>query len=186
MDTAGSQLQFFEASTEGAIRRPMVPPSRLELRQDHVILLGILGLIGVSIIFACGVERGKRLARAERVLIAPSSTSTAKSPPAVPSSAPSTSERRSAPSEKPASAPRGPKRLVSGNGRFAVQVVSYSKPELAARELKRLQAKGESAFLVKKQNTTVLYVGPFDSQKGAKNKLAGLRSRYQDCFVRSL
>lgn len=197
MTNAASQLQLFETPVTGTIRRPAMPPTRLELRQDHVILLGILGLIGVSIIFAWGVERGKQLARGERLLIAPSNPASEESPLRVgtthnipsssaKSSSPVKIERQAPPAGKPVNAPRTPKRLAGTNSRFAIQVVSYSQPALAAQELKRLQARGESAFLVKKQDKTVLYVGPFDSRQRAKDKVAGLRSRYRDCFVRSL
>ncbi len=186
MTNAESQLQLFETTVTGTIRRPVMPPARLELRQDHVILLGILGLIGVSIIFAWGVERGKQLARGERLLISPSNLASEESPRSVPSSRPVTTERQAPPAGKPVNAPRAPKRLASNNSRFAVQVVSYSKPALAAQELKRLQARGESAFLIKKQDKTVLYVGPFDSRQRAKDRVASLKQRYRDCFVRNL
>ena len=195
-----AQLQLFEMPAAGRIRRTMAPVGRLELRHDHVILLGILGLIGIAAIFACGVERGKQLARVERMLIVPSSASSAAS-----SSASSTSstersldragspaastpdtERAGRSAPKPVGVPRGQKRLASPTTRFAIQVVSYSKPELAVRELKRLQAHGEAAFLLTQERRAVLLVGPFPSRQHAAKRLSTLKQRYQDCFVRNL
>jgi len=204
MDETTSQLEFFEAPNPGVIRPLITPVGRLEVRHDHAILLGMAGLIGVAVIFAGGVERGKQLARTERVLMAPPSSRSSSSSSASSSSAsPATSlnspeparagassspitPRQSTPSPKPATAPRVPKRLAESSARFAVQVVSYTKPALAARELSRLQARGESAFLIKRADKAVLFVGPFTSRKLAKDKLAGLKPRYRDCFVRSL
>jgi hypothetical protein len=206
MNDEASQLQLFEMPATGTIRRAMAPARRLEIQQDHAILLSMAGLIGLAVIFAGGVERGKQRARVERALVAPSSppssssTSSGEEPLDVvrnssvssdrvleSSGTPSSvTERKTPPTPKRDSAPRGPKRVVSTTSRFAVQVVSYSKPELAMRELKRLRAHGESAFLVKKQDKAVLFVGPFTSRQRANNKLVGLRPRYRDCFVRSL
>ena len=70
--------------------------------------------------------------------------------------------------------------------RFAVQVVSYEQPQLAQRELQRLHARGEQAFLIKRQERVVLYVGPFPSKDTAGLKLQLLRQQYRDCFIRVL
>lgn len=206
MNEESLQLQLFETPAPWTIRRTMVPARRLEIQQDHAILLSMVGLIGLAVIFAGGVERGKQLARVERALVAPSgpasssSTSSGEEPRSVgrnssvssdrvleSSGTPSSvTERKTPPTPKREDGPRGPKRVASTTSRFAVQVVSYSKPDLAMRELKRLQVHGESAFLVKKQDKVVLFVGPFTSRQRANNKLVGLKPRYRDCFVRSL
>jgi cell division septation protein DedD len=58
--------------------------------------------------------------------------------------------------------------------------------QLARRELQRLQERGERAFLVNRGQYTMVYVGPFGSRDNAREKLPQLRSRYQDCFVKTL
>lgn len=197
-----AQLEFFETPNPGTLRPLIAPVGRLEMRHDHAILLGMAGLVGVAVMFAGGVERGKQLARTERMLMAPpsshssssSSASSSSASPATPLNSPEhanapssrTTLRQTTPSPKPSTAPRAPKRVAESSVRFAVQVVSYTKPEFAARELKRLQARGESAFLIKRADKAVLFVGPFTSRKLAKEKLAGLKPRYRDCFVRNL
>ncbi len=41
----------------------------LHLRYDQLILVGVAGVIGVTVVFAFGVERGKQLARAEQSVV---------------------------------------------------------------------------------------------------------------------
>ena len=69
---------------------------------------------------------------------------------------------------------------------YAVQVVSYRQPQLAKRELNRLQGLGERAFLMLRGGYAVLYVGPFPSKEHALEKLVGLKTRYQGCFLKVL
>ena len=67
-----------------------------------------------------------------------------------------------------------------------MQVVTFSRPHLAKQEMERLHARGERAFLVMRDGRTVVYVGPFPSKTNASQKVASLRTLYQDCFVRTL
>lgn len=186
-----SQLELFHVPTERPRRRPhsMIGMTSWQIRQDHFMLLGIASLVGVSVVFALGVERGKRLARAERPLLIHSLGASSVRP-APTSAAP---ESLSAPAgllpSRPA--PSSARRPASGPerkepSRYAIQVVTYSRPALAQRELQRLQQRGERAFLVVKQGRVVLFVGPFPTKENASAKLTSLRQRYQDCFIRSL
>lgn len=143
----------------------------LQLRHDQLVLVGIVGLIGVTVVFACGVERGKQLVRAEFFAQQAASTREPASAPAVSPPAPKATQ---------------PKKPLGGRSRYAVQVVTYSRPQLAKLELDRLKARGEAAFLVIRDGRTRVYVGPFPSRSNADKKLAQLKTRYQDCFVRSL
>ena len=76
--------------------------------------------------------------------------------------------------------------MATKSPQFAIQVVSYRQPELAQKELQRLQQRGEHAFMLLKQGTAALLVGPFSTKETASVKLTGLRSLYHDCFVRNL
>ena len=166
------------------------------MRPDHAVLGVILLLIGTSVVFAFGVERGKHVARTEPGIFEPSASvsqhqasaagpgeTLATRPPmggkgsAATSSAPNTVPKQ--PSPKPG-------KTIVPKSRFAVQVVSYSQLKLAQRELQRLQQRGEEAFLVSSQDRTVLLVGPFVNKERASSKLVSLKRRYQDCFVRAL
>jgi cell division protein FtsN len=172
----------------------------LQARYDQLVLAGIVGLIGMTVVFACGVERGKQLARAERALLtreeprapAPAAVGTEPSmaSQAVPAVSPvkgGESEGGPVPSLKPLTPKaKPPSKPGVGKSRYAVQVVTYSRPHLAKQELQRLKANGEPAFLVMRDGRTRVYVGPFPTKGNAQEQVARLKARYQDCFVRSL
>lgn len=202
-----SQLELFDVARQTA-PRPSSPQATgrvfINLRYDQLILSGMAGLIGLTVVFASGVERGKQLVRSERVLLArqePQAPVAKSSTEQTKASTTSTEQPKAAPS--PASAPakaKTPKRVVeapaapvtrkaaktSGSSRYAVQVSTFTRPHLAKQELDRLRARGEKAFLVIRDGRTMVYVGPFPSKTNASEKVANLRARYQDCFVRTL
>ena len=218
--TPEGQLELFDLTS-----RPAQPPHHreavgrllLQLRYDQLVVAGICGLLGVTVIFASGVERGKRLVRSERMLLARQQPAAAQTPapsssrpsaedaaiPAAPSATMGTPlERKGAPAPAATQKIKGPSKLAAdsmgssgqqkktekaaGRSRYAIQVVTFSRPHLAKRELDRLQAVGERAFLVMREGRTVVYVGPFPSKMNASAKLTQLRSRYEDCFVKTL
>jgi len=193
------QLELFDFSAHPRPKpRSRYPLGRLwvSARYDQLLLLGIAGLIGLTVVFACGVERGKHVARAQPRLL-PAQDATAGRGEARPSESaatrvPSTSVTppQALPAKTKASpVPRAlgePSKPVKGRSRYAVQVVSYRTPQLAKEELGRLQSAGERAFLILRGGYAVLYVGPFPSKEHAQEKLPGLRTRYHGCFVKSL
>ena len=179
------------------------------MRPDHAVLGLILLLIGTSVVFAVGMERGKRLVRTEPGVLEPLAAvpqrqASAASPgealatrPVIggkdgsatpPAPAREALDRPGAPMTNiaPTQPPRKPSKMSAPKSRFAVQVVSYRQMKLAKRELQRLQQRGETAFLVTRQDRTVLLIGPFVDKERASSKLASLKRHYQDCFVRTL
>ena len=218
-----SQLELFKGEAPSAR-----PPHRetlgrflVQARYDQLVLVGIAGLIGVTVVFASGVERGKQLARTERALLTrepriptsprsnllergshtglpvvrgePPTASTTSVVGTEPSVASQVVPKggKSAGGAVPSLTPPAPKRKppskpALAKSRYAVQVVTYSRPLLAKQELQRLQAKGEPAFLVMREGRTSVYVGPFPTKGNAQEKVARLKARYQDCFVKSL
>ncbi len=200
---ATQQPELFSGLQESPRRRGGTI-GHLQIRQDHAVLAMIVGLIGLSVVFAVGVERGKQVAQAEHPLL--DSHATVVSPRGGPSAeapsdeakanADSSSERvtdapsrRVAPQPKtvPNSQRKAPK-AVAGQSRtrYAVQVVSYTRPTLANQELQRLKEQGEQAFLIVKPDRMALLIGPFPSKSAAATKLATLKRRYQDCFIQNL
>ena len=194
------QLELFDLTHQSSPqpRRDMLGRLSLHLRHDQLVLAGIAGLIASTVVFACGVERGKQLVRAERAVLAKQqpetapSTSSVKSPGAVlPGTRPAVSETTSQPRETREPGPLTPKGKQPGKpavakSRYAVQVVTFSQPHLAKAEIGRLKANGESAFFVMREGRISVYVGPFPSKTNAAQKVTMLRSRYRDCFVRTL
>ncbi len=198
----GGQLELFEVRRQAAPRqRISLGRSVVEVRHDQLLLLGIGCLLGLTTVFALGVERGRRLVRSERRLLeadaarpAPETKARAASgaaprPAAVePAAAPAAQQAVETPPAAPVKvAPSpAPKTPAGGRGRYAVQVVSYRQVRLAHAEMERLQTRGERAFLVSRGDYFVVYVGPFPSTDVAREKLAALKARYQDCFVKTL
>ena len=201
-----NQLELFDLRNSSApkVRRESLGRILLQLRYDQLVLGSMAAILGVTVIFACGVERGKLLVRVDRSILvrqppaapAPQPTVTAElptTPQPVPAAAPSTVAVQKT-TQKPAQVP-GTKvkaRVVSApaagksSSRYAVQVVTFTRAGDAKQEMDRLHARGERAFLVMREGRTVVYVGPFPSKSNATEKVTTLKSRYQDCFVRTL
>ena len=200
------QLELFDVTHQSTFKPRPELRSRwlLSLRYDQLVLVSMGALISVTIVFACGVERGKQLTRAERVLLAreqpaasrPQTTSTVESSERsqdTPAASPTKAEPKSpaAPAQTP-KAIKKPSRLAGrskaqdGRSRYAIQVVAYTRPQLAKQELERLHARGKPAFLVMREGRTIVYVGPFPSKGHASETLSGLKTTYQDCFIKTL
>ena len=198
--TRENQLELFELTTPPTTRlhRELWGRVSMQLRHDQLLMVGVSSLIALAVIFGCGVERGKELARAEYSLLArqqpvsPNSELVAHlATRSVPQAQPVTTNIARENSPRPAAfqrvTPDQPTRAVSdGRTRYIIQLVTYSQPQLAKQELKRLQARGERAFLMLNGGRAVVNVGPFPSRDNASKKLAALKTRYQDCFLRSL
>ena len=206
------QLELFDVTQQPAPRLHRETWGRvwLQLRYDQLVLTGIGGLLGIAVIFAFGVERGKQLARTERPLLArvesapaaeqgakpakqavsePETTVKPATKPAstTPSVAPKKKEPARVASKSSSKKPGASKKPVaSGKSRYAIQVVTFAKAQLAKQELDRLLAKGEPAFLVMREGRTRVYIGPFSSKGNASERLSQLKLRYQDCFVKTL
>ena len=191
------QLEFFEGPHQSLPRpkREMIGRLLVQVRYDQLVIVAIVGVIGLTVIFACGVERGKQLARIERPLGAPSGTVSAR--PAATSarepvaaqplvSASPTSRETPDRAVSPAAPKANPSKVAASKPRYAIQVMTFSQSKLAKQELERLRAKGERAFLVIRDGRTSVYVGPFPSKQNAGQRLAALKSTYQDCFVKHL
>ena len=206
-----NQPELFEMRPQAPPRphRELVDRLFFQLRYDQLVLAGMAGVIGVTVIFAGGVERGKQLVRSERALLARQPSAPAPQPehPATDSSSTKAAPAEAAaeaPKDKPSTAPATTPKLKpatrlaategaaastaapAGTSRYAIQVITYSRPQLARQELERLKAKGERAFLLIVNGHTRVYVGPFPSKTHAAEKLSTLKAAYRDCFVRAL
>ena len=204
-----SQLELFDVTRQVPPRphREMAGRFLFHLRYDQVMLAAMAVVIGVTVVFACGVERGKQLVRSERVLWARqqpprpdpprerTSDAVTKSPAGA--AEPGVQTPKESPAKAPATSPKvkAATKLASaaeaergraGTSRYAIQVVTYSRVQLARQELERLRARGDRGFLVMSDGHTRVYVGPFPSKANAAEELTRLKARYRDCFVRVL
>ncbi len=214
------QFELFDVREHASSRASSMTIGMFQIRHDHAVILAIAGLISVSVVFACGVERGKRLARTEFIASPsitvkvpdsdatlsakrpvrsasseelsgsqPSSQSAealSSQPLAVPTTPSTPATMTLATMAKPAAPKKAPAKAATTRSRFAIQVVTYTKPMLAQRELQRLKQRGEQAFLVNTSGRVTLCIGPFPSREHASAKLASLKQQYQDCFLRTL
>lgn len=207
------QLELFDVqrSTQTPGNRHLPGRFIVQMRHDQLVL-GAMGLlIGLTVIFGAGVERGKQLARAERSAtpsaIASGDAQHSKSKPpsaqipasvseSKPVGAPAAVPDRVVPAKTPQSVAKAaaktqasPKKATpskDASGRYAVQVVTYSQAQRARREIEHLKQKGNPAFFVLRGSHAVVYVGPFTSKGNATKRLSQLKSRYRDCFLKVL
>lgn len=70
--------------------------------------------------------------------------------------------------------------------RYVIQIASYTNKEAAELEFKKLQKKGYKAFISKKGNFLVLFVGEFSSKIDAEKALRSLKNSYSDCFLKNV
>ncbi|MBI3996286.1 MAG: SPOR domain-containing protein [Candidatus Omnitrophica bacterium] len=212
--TSEGQLELFDLANQTAPRphRESLGRVLLQARYDQILLTGVGVLLGLTVIFACGVERGKQLVRAEQFTLArqqPVSATSRDVPNAPttqePPSSAKTEERKAPASPTMTPQVKSPTKVASGStapvtahksaterpaatskSRYAIQVVTYTRPQLAQQAMARLRAKGERTFLIIREGRTTVYVGPFPSKSFASQKLPTLKTQYQDCFVRTL
>jgi len=200
-----NQLEFFDPTnlSVARVRRESFGRLLVHLRYDQAILWSIGILLGLTVIFACGVERGKLLVRSEQLRLARQAL------PAVASASaqetrqaavkqPSTPKGDAAipakvEAEVPAPQPKQVKQKVKvaekpapSKSRYAIQVVTFARPQSAKMELDRLRLGGDPAFIVIREGRTVVYVGPFPSKDNASARLVSLKPKYQGCFIRTL
>jgi len=206
----GNQLELFELTHQAAPRPQREALGRvwLQVRHDQLLLAAMAGVIGLTVIFASGVERGKQLARTERAIFArqqsapqaaspatierterpgPQAAAAAPAPMTAPAAIATPGAKATTANPAPAQKRWEPAKTPKGKSRYAVQVVTFSQPRLAKKEMDRLQATGERAFLIIRDGgRTVVYVGPFPSKGNAVEKVSVLKTRYRDCFVKTL
>ena len=207
-DSQENQLELFDVAHQSAPRphRETLGRFLLQVRYDQAVLATMAGLLGLTVIFACGVERGKQLLRAERVRLArEQSAATASPAPAAkptqdaaaepvaepqrkdrPAVAPTTGQKIRTAIRVASAEPTAPSADAKSSKRYAIQVSTFTRAQSAKQEMERLRATGERAFLMIREGRTVVFVGPFPSKSHAAEKLAALRARYQDCFVKTL
>ena len=196
-----NQLELFDLANQPAARMRRESFGRIfvHLRYDQALLLAIGALLALTVIFAGGVERGKQLVRAETLRVARSAPTEAPAQPkasepkaaAEPAKKPEVAQppkvvSPSAPAMAPKSAKPKTRVAAAGSSRYAIQVATYAKLGLAKQEMQRLRAGGDAAFIVIRNGHTVVFAGPFPSRNDASEKLADLKSRYEDCFIKTL
>ena len=185
-------------------KRSFLSSTRVTVTLDKLLLASLAVLAVFVLAFSFGVEHGKRAmekrleslfptqfetlpretglrdpietSEEETVLVidqkVPTSTSVGALPPGVPR--PSIAHK-SLPLPDPVK-----------QGKYTVQLVTYGKETLAAREVVLLKSKGHESFVIPSGNFFQVCANYFDTQSRARTVLSRFRAegRYPDAFVR--
>lgn len=190
---------FAEGPQRGRQRRKpvgVVQHVNVKLSYDHIIW-GTIGLILIlAVIYAVGIERGRRarLAAASATQIAAAPVQPAPAPKTAAAASPQLAppKAQAAPVVTPPVTPAVRSATTGSASRpaqtaskkqYAIQLATYSQRPTAEREVKRLRDQGQAPFLIGRDGYSVLYVGAYPTAQEAKTALGPFRKRYPDCFV---
>lgn len=160
----------------------------LRLAYEDLLLTTIAAVMVLVVGFCLGVERGKRVvvARAAPVAVAP--TTVVAPAVVVPPVAPALPARPSIVLPTSAAAVAVPTRVAVefSDGRYVVQVASFTARDQAEAARTRLTQYGVKASVVTKGKYSVVYASGFSTYAQATATADRLRTTYRDCFVRKL
>jgi hypothetical protein len=197
-----SQFELFP----GATNRPEENTStrfflsKLTLSLESLVVVGIVIIVLIVVSFCLGVERGKRVVRAEKKEIKAEvedvvAGSLGVSLPVMPS------QKKGVAAPQPAEAVGGPlggvpedkKPIEMGSQEkvvdkgYTVQVASYQKEDYAQKAAEDLKAKeGKETTVMLKGKYWIVCLGKFSGKKDADAYANKLRKKFKDCKVRSL
>jgi hypothetical protein len=164
-----TQLELFSGQNNSASHGIQRDESFIKYIQgyERVILLIIAFLACGIISFSLGVEKGKRVNLASK-LIEPTDLP---KPIVVP--LPQKQEETKEPA----------KDLLQN---YTVQVASYKTRQKAESEAKNLRKKGHQVLVLSKGNYIVVCAGSFSTKTKAQTILSQLKKEYRDCILRRL
>ena len=185
------QGELFGLNSTGSVLNPSRPRAaqpnwmdrfHMTLRLDHLAILAISALVLYVLVFSFGVEKGKRIAlkeiRSERLKQRQMTQELFK---AQPLKEPVELKAPPLASETPS----GEVRLA----KYTIQLITFNSRKRAEEEVKRLQEKGFSSFIISAGKFFQVCVETFEKMVDAKDKLIQLRqSGYapQDAYIRPL
>ena len=164
---------------------------RLRVAYEDVVFT-LLGLVLVVLAgFCLGIERGKHLGP-QLQIVSDAGVATAREsvaiPEAVRAEVPAPVQPRRPIPVIPAAVPMAPwpapDAPVPAGGGFAIQLATYTGPEMAQQEVRRLAKKGVGAQVLKQGKYLELRAVGYRSKQEAKSALAGLRKMYPDAFLK--
>ncbi len=155
-----------------------------------VIIIGVL-MVNLSA-FVLGIEKGKTIAKNDVnkcVAVQPAGNAAVPmkqkksiiGPAAIKQNA-----RKENPEIKAIEQKQIVKKVVIPASGYIIQLVTYSSDSPAHKEVSRLNDIGLAGHVIKSGEYYIVYAGTYNSKITAKEKLAGFKQRYKDCFVRLL
>lgn len=176
-------LRFFpKADFEGRVLVTLTP--------EQIILIAIAVLLSLVVIYAVGVEQGRKNQVDKPAALTTSSEADLKS---AQSFFATTQVRRSAPGIQPRPAKIEKRaapftvRPADTTGRYTIVAATFKGREAAVQALNGLRQEGLSAFLMQKEAYIVVCVGAYEDMNSgqAVKDLATVRQRYKDAYIKT-
>lgn len=197
-----SQFELFPKTTGDTIENvaPRFIFSRVVLTFENLVVVFVFVIVSLVIAYSIGVERGRRNTAVARPVaqVTPEVALTIQDvthprieltpPPAAArplTTATSTAEAaRALPPKTVPVVPKTSSEKVVDKG-YTVQVASYKSQADARQEAKVLRDQGFDSMVLTKGSYSILCVGRFAQQDGAKDLQNKLRKKYKDSLIRS-
>jgi cell division protein FtsN len=184
------QKEFFQefGKPKKGIERLMrryIPSKRffVTLSIENMVLSTITVIMVVVAAFSLGVERGKRIARTEKIKVDIESREAGAADVAPKETIMPELLPKETPKEKE-EAPKKAKVLVKKKGKYAIQVVSFKNEARAKKKIEEFKEDGFDAFIIPAENWFQICVGRYATTEEAKTDLNRLKADYKDCFIR--
>lgn len=194
-----SQGQFEFFSSQSRVN-PVNGKRQLILRSlnvtvDNLVITGIVSVMALLVMFSLGVERGKRLALAEKNTVQNGQNIVSlhsSSDPSGDMAAATEAQTISAPPDDgPETALPYPAAVTvpvtsSLDEGFTVQIATYKGERRAKEVVGQLQKLGHESFFLSKGEYVVVCVGKFNVKDEAKRLSLELKKKFKDCYVRRI
>ncbi len=156
-------------------RHQFILPRRvtITIRLERLIFISITALMVMLVIYALGVEKGKRLVMVNRERAEKEEAKGMRQ------AMPEKSQIAAGVQEKLGEETAPPKQ-------YAVQVATFRKKTSADEEVKRLEKYGHKINVIDAGDYYQVCVGEFISEGDANKMLKILRNRYKDCYVKKI
>ena len=157
------------------------------LSYENIVFFSVIFIMLGVAVFALGVERGKKLALKDRILLTDliDNKKTARQD-TVPESVDVPDIKDAQPYVPPAKIREEPKETVtvSDDKPYTVQLIAYKSEISANKEMEELKKEGYETFLIVRDGYYQICVGNFRNKEEAKSTIAALSKIYKDCFFR--
>jgi hypothetical protein len=157
------------------------PKFSVVLYFEHIIFIAIGFVVLSALIFSIGVERGKSLIQAPRLVDIQDKINSELIQEAPKDITVNEQESIQRVEEIPSEAVSS--EVVTA---YTVQIASYTKKDTAEAYADRLKEQGLDAFTLEKGDYYIVCIGRFADKQKAESEMKTLRRTYHDCLVRKI
>ena len=187
------QKDLFEGySSEGKrsmFRRKHSPGHRpvFVISYERLTFISIAGILAIVVVFALGVERGKRVSQAP-VIPQPADLKVVTEVNGTEEEAVEVkiaiNEVFPGSTDVSAEEAKPPEIAVPASGPYTVQLVAYKNKQDVENEMKYLVKSGYKPFLIPSGKFSQVCVGEYATNDEAKKTMQELKTKYKECFTR--